>query len=132
MKLFIDTNYIVSLVNNNDSLHNRAKELKEILTNNNCFISNLIISEIVTVIGNRINTKTAIKTYNTIINLCTILNEYEIKNFNNKVMELYEKYDNKLSFKDCSNIVLMRENNIKRIITFDKEFKRSNEIEIIK
>ena len=131
MKIFLDTSFIVAFVNDNDSLHEKALELKDIFQNNDCYISNLIIREIVTVIGNRIDTETAINTYNIIINLCTILEEHEIREFNNKVMELYEIFNNKLSFVDCSNIVLMRENTIKQILTFDKQFKRTNEIEVI-
>ena len=65
-----------------------------------------------------------------------LIREYnDIKNFNFKTIRNYEKYNsnekNKLSFTDCSIITIMEELGIKKLISYDKEFRRCENIELI-
>ncbi|OED30409.1 type II toxin-antitoxin system VapC family toxin [Methanosphaera sp. WGK6] len=132
-KIFLDSSFIIALVNENDDLHEKAKELvkTKILQENEIYISNLIINEVITVVGNIINTNVAIDTYNLLVELCIILNEYKENNFNNNVINYYSFYKNKLSFVDCSRLELMKIYDIPYLVSYDKEFKRVNEIELI-
>ena len=43
---------------------------------------------------------------------------------NKKFVAIYEKYDAKLSFTDCSIITSMLSENIDNLISFDDEFKK--------
>lgn len=133
MKIFLDTSFIVALVNDNDELHEKALQLKNrgILDQNDCYVSNLVISEVVTVVGNRLGSSISVLTYSLLLELCFLLNEYTNRNFNNDVMFIYEKYENKFSFVDCSIIELMEENNINNLISYDKEFRNVDNINVI-
>ena len=68
-KLFLDSSFILALINSNDSLHNRALELKDILDENDCYISNLIINEVITIIGNKMGLDVALQSYDLLTNL---------------------------------------------------------------
>jgi predicted nucleic acid-binding protein len=51
MKVFLDSSFIIALIINNDELHDSSKTLKEKgIFDNTCYVSNLIVNEIVTVI----------------------------------------------------------------------------------
>lgn len=126
MKIFIDSTFIISLLNNNDPYHESAINIvndEELLKTNNLFTSNLVLDEIVSVIGAKLGLEAAINAYDLLNDNCTILNEYEIKNFNEKVMDVYRSTEAKLSFTDCSIIVVLKEFDIDSLVSFDKEFK---------
>ena len=48
-----------------------------------------------------------------------------------KVIDTYSNYNTKLSFTDAAVLEIMAEHNIPNLVTFDKEFKRCKEINII-
>ena len=133
MKVFLDSSFLIAYILEGDSCFNRASELeKEGIFNNECYISNLIINEIVTVIGNKGTLQDVINNYNAFKDNFIILDEYEIANFNDSVMNIYKKYDTKLSFTDCAILVTMKQHNIENLVSFDKEFKRVKNINLIK
>lgn len=131
MKVFLDSSYIIAYAVPNDSLHKKALLLEDIILNNDCYISNYIINEVITVIGNKTNLEIAKNIYYSLTDEFKILNEYEIENFNKNVMKIYEKYNTKLSFTDSSIIELMNKNKIKNLLTFDNYFKNVENINLI-
>ena len=131
MKYFVDSSYIIALIKEDDSLHNESLKFLDILDSNECYINKLIISEVITVIGNKTDLKTASETYNLLNSTFNIINDCYIKNFNEKTMLYYEKFNTKLSFTDCSIITCMESENIKNLISFDNEFKKVNSINLI-
>lgn len=131
MKYFVDSSYIIALVKEDDSLHEKSLEFLDLLDSNECYINDLIISEVVTVIGNKINLKTASLAYNILNSTFNIINNCSIKNFNDITMIHYEKFNTKLSFTDCSIITCMESENIENLISFDNEFKNVNLINLI-
>ena len=132
MKIFLDTSFLVAYAVKTDDNNDHAIELrKKGIFDNECFVSNLIINEIITVIGNKKDSKTAIRTYETIKDNCTVINEYNTPNFNEKVVKTYKKYDTYLSFTDSSIVEVMKENNINKLVSFDKYFDNVDEIERI-
>lgn len=124
MKIFLDSSFIIALINDKDSLHKKALEFVELTEANECYISNLIINEVITVIGNKLSLEVAISSYDLLTSVFNIVNEYDVSDFNYNNMLVYESYNTKLSFTDSSIILLMEEFNIDNLITFDKEFKR--------
>ena len=133
MKLFLDSSFLLSYSLKDGSNSNKTyKMYKEGIFDNECYISNLVINEIVTVIGNKGTLQEAVTNYYAFKDNFNIINEYEIANFNDKVMKTYKKYDTKLSFTDCSILEVMKEKEIKNLVTFDKEFKRVKNINLIK
>lgn len=131
MKYFLDSSFIIALVNDNDSLHEKALKYIELTETNDCFISNFIINEVITVIGNKLGLKIAISTFNLLINVFNIINKYDNSNFNSSNMLIYEEYNTKLSYTDSSIIYIMKEEGIDNLISFDKEFKKVEGINLI-
>ena len=131
MKIFLDSSFIIALVNDNDSLHKQALEYLELTESNECYISNLIINEVITVIGNKLGLEIAISTYDLLISVFNIVDEYDLVDFNSNVMLLYENYNTKLSFTDSSIIYIMEEEGIDNLLSFDNEFKRVDSIKLI-
>lgn len=131
MKIFVDSSFIIALVNENDSLHESSLEYIDLIEKNECYISNLVINEVITVIGNKIDLETAISAFDLINDIFHVINEYEIKDFNSNTLLIYEKHGTKLSFTDCSLIVDMHYHKIENLLSFDKEFKKAEGINLI-
>lgn len=131
MKIFIDSSFLIALINENDSLHEKSLQYLDLIEKNDCYISNLIINEVITVIGNKIDLKTAISAFNLLYDIFHLIDEYENKDFNSYVMLVYEKFNAKLSFTDSSVIVNMHNEGIENLLSFDNEFKRVKDINLI-
>ena len=133
MKVFLDSSFIISFALKNDENHEKAKILieEENIWQQECYISNNVINEVITVIGNKLDLNIAKETYYILQDNFTIVNEQEIDNFNNKVMAIYEEYDTKLSFTDSSILLLMDYYDIDTLVSFNKEFKKNEEINLI-
>lgn len=131
MKIFVDSSYIIALIKEDDSLHDDALKFLNLLDSNDCYINDLIINEVVTVIGNKTDLKTASGVYNLLNSTFNVVDICSIKNFNDKTMIYYEKYDTKLSFTDCSIITSMLSENINNLVSFDDEFKKVEGINLI-
>lgn len=138
-KFLLDTNFIVSSILPNDELHKKAVELEmeqNITSSNKCYVSNQIITEVMNILGQKDSVQIAKDTYHMITDNFTILNEYEISNFNDIVFENYLKLNennkkHKLGFTDCSIITIAELYSLDGIVTFDKEFLKNQTIKII-
>lgn len=131
MKIFLDSSFLIALINDNDSLHKKALEYVELTEDNDCYISNLIINEVITVIGNKLGLSVAISSYDLLTSVFNIINEYDLKDFNYNTMLFYETYKTKLSFTDSSILLVMEKKGISNLLSFDKEFKRVENINLI-
>lgn len=136
MKYFLDTSFIMALVLNSDANYNKAVKLDYIL-NEKCFINNNVLNEVLTLTGRKININSAKEIYYNLIDSFEVLNEYDILNYNSETFKIFEKYiginsnKTKLSFTDSSIILTMKEFEIDSLVTFDKEFKRIEDINLI-
>lgn len=133
INIFLDSSFIISFALENDENRNKAKILieQEDIWEQECYISNHIINEVITVIGNKSNLNLAKETYYILKDNFTILNEQEIDNFYDKVMDIYEEYDIKLSLTDASILLLMEYYDIPTLVSFDDGFKKNEEINLI-
>ena len=84
----------------------------------------MIINEVITVIGDEIDLKTAISTFNLLYDIFSIIDEYEDNDFNFDNMMIYEKYQGRLSLTDCSIILDMHNNDIENLIALIMNSKR--------
>lgn len=136
MKYFLDTSFIMALVLNSDANYNKAVKLDYIL-NEKCFINNNVLNEVLTLTGRKINIDSAKEIYYNLIDSFEVLDEYDILNYNSENFKIFEKYiginsnKTKLSFTDSSIILTMKEFEIDSLVTFDKEFKRIEDINLI-
>lgn len=135
-KYFLDTSFILALILDNDSNYYKALNHENIL-HKKCYINHNVLNEVLTLIGRKVNVETAKEVYYTLIDNFILLNEYNIPNYNNKTFSIFEKYlgkksnKTKLSFTDSSILVTMAEFDIKNLVSFDEEFKRVKNIELI-
>lgn len=132
-KIFIDTNFIVAIFREIEENHELAVKTCETLLNNyECCISNSIITEVVTIIMMRTkNLNLTRNAYYFMIDNFTILNEYDIDKYNDKVFKVFEKYNTNrfnLGFVDCSIVVISGYYDMDYVVSFDKKFKLFEEI----
>lgn len=136
MKYFLDTSFIMALVLDSDSNHEKALKLVYVL-NEECYINNNVLNEVLTLTGRRLSIDAAREIYYGLIDTFTILNEYDINNYNNKNFEIFEEFvgsnskKTKLSFTDSSIVLTMKEHDISNLLSFDDEFKKVGEIKLI-
>ena len=136
MKYFLDTSFIMGLININDSLHSNSLNLKDVFLED-CYINNNILNEVLTLSGRKLSIDSAREVYYALIDNCKVINEYEISNYESKAFNVFETYvgvnsnKTKLSFTDSSIIVSMREYGIANLVSFDEEFKRVRDINLI-
>ncbi len=136
-KIFIDANFIITIFREIEENHESAVKIcQKILKNHKCYISNSIITEVATIIMMRTkNLNLTRKAYYFMVDNFTILNEYDIDKYNDKVFKIFEKYNSNkfnLGFVDCSMVVLSEYYDIDYIISFDKNFKLFEEIKLYK
>ncbi len=127
-KYFLDTNFIVAIfreIEENNEL--AVSTCEELLSNHECYISNLVFNEIITILMMRTkDMNLTTKAYYFLKDNMTIINEYEIDRFNESVFEMFRKYNSKsfrVGFTDCSIAFLYRHYDLDYIVTFDKDFK---------
>jgi len=118
--MFIDSSYLIGLINDNDQYHKRAIELAETVEKNKLMITTLHLSEIITGIGKISGGKVS----NEVLEY--ILDNYTIVDGTLKLCiaskDSYLKYDGTLSLADAVAITVMKEKNIYEIVSFDSDF----------
>ncbi len=124
--IFADSSYFIALAREKDRWHNDALGLAEKIQES-LLISELIISESITLIGSYEGGKAGKILYEYFEDNCKIefINEEMLK----KSMEIFLKYNGSISLADASSIEIMKKHKIKKIISFDRDFDKVNEIE---
>ena len=133
-KILLDSSFIIAIFRKNDPIHQRAIENKEVL-DNDCYISNGIISEVITILGLKTKDIELVRlAYNYMKDNFTIINESDINMYTDNVFEIFEKYNKnrfKLGFIDCSEVIIYEYYNLDYVASFDGEFKLFDEINLL-
>ena len=134
-KIFIDANFIIAIFREIENNHEIAFKTCETLLNTcDCYISNSIISEVITIMMMRTkNIELTSKAYYFMLDNFKVLNELDIPNYNTKVFKLFEKYNNNrfnLGYVDCSIPVICDYYGLDCVVTFDKNFSLFSEIKL--
>jgi len=124
--IFADSSYFIALAREKDRWHKDALELAEKIQES-LLISELIISESITLIGSFKGGKAGKILYEYFEDNCKIefINEEMLK----RSMEIFLKYNGSISLADASSIEIMKKHRVKKIISFDSDFDKVNEIE---
>lgn len=134
MKILLDSSFIIAIFRRNDSLHQRAIENKSILEND-CYISNGIISEVITILGQKTKDMALARlAYNYMKDNFTVIDESDINMYNDNVFAIFEKYNKnkfRLGFIDCSEVVIYKSYGLDYVASFDGEFEQFEEINLI-
>jgi len=132
MAILLDSSFIIAFDNEDDVHHKTAIELWkniEKLKFGQYFISDYLFDEIIAVSLRKTNKDDTIKLGEKIMKSPSM---FHIDNhIFNKTWKIFKKINLNLSFTDCTNLFLMDLTGSKYIATFDKEFKKVKEIEVI-
>lgn len=135
-KYFLDANFIISIFREIEKHHELSvKTCSELLKNHECYINNSVLNEIITVLMMRTkNMELTTKAYYFMKDNLIILDESEINNFNDNVFEIFKKYNSKtfkVSFIDCSIVLVSKYYGLDYIVTYDKNFKLFENINLL-
>lgn len=133
-KLLIDSSFIIALFRRNDGLHQKAIKNKDILKNNDCYITDGILAEVMTIIGQKTKDIALVRiVYNYLKDNFTIIHESEINMYNDNVFAVFEKYNQnsfKVGFIDCSQVIIYNNYNLDYVVSLDNGFRLFEEIEL--
>lgn len=132
--IFLDSSAIISYKNADDVNHKKALDIFQKLNSGEYgigVISEFVFSEVTTVLALRKSMEAAKEVGNVLLEA----KEIEIM----KASEVFERswyiFTNQkntaLSFVDASNLACMEKKKIKKIATFDKDFLKRNEVEVV-
>jgi len=132
MAILIDTNIFVALSNNRDVNHQRAETLIERSSGGEfgkAYTSDYIFDETVTTAFVRTkNRKKSIELGESILDSEVDMLPVDRQAFE-IAWELFKKYG--FSFTDCSSLAIMKLYGIKKLMTFDREFKRIGWVDVV-
>jgi len=132
--IFLDTNFLIAYYNKNDAHHDKSLSIMESLVSGEygeLFISDYIFDEFVTVALSRLKDLAKVINIGNDVEFFTHRINIEEETFE-KAWEIFrEQKDTEFSFTDCTILALMKEEGIKYIATFDIDFKKIKDINII-
>lgn len=132
MSVFLDSSYLIAITNERDIYHEHALRISDVIKVREfgeIFISTYVFDETVTYILGKQGHSKAVETGKLLLDSgISVLNVNE--DLFNEAWELFKERKN-ISFTDCTIVKLMRENNIKNLASFDKEFLQFNEINVL-
>jgi predicted nucleic acid-binding protein len=123
-RIFVDTNFFVALFYPNDTLHERCMQFATQLQERNArlVISNLVFSEIVTVLSMRCGRLIGCVVGEELMRSPAIEVVYIDEALHEHAWMLFQEIENKnVSFVDCSSVAVMENESINTIVTFDEK-----------
>ena len=133
MTIFLDSSILCAYANLDDVHHKTSVSLvKDTLSGKygKCVITDYIMDETLTVLQRKSNKKTAIELGKFILDSEFLIAEIDKQTFQ-KAWEIFQQ-DNNFSFTDCTILAFMWTFGINQIATFDKEFSKISNIEVVK
>ncbi len=124
MTVCVDASAVVSLFDENDPNHKRAKKLASKLVSVERIVSNFVFAEIVTILSQKIGKQASIDAGNYLNHEFTMIRlDPEIEN---SAWEIFKKQTSKnVSFVDCTIIALYKDGAFDKVFTFDTDFKKN-------
>lgn len=119
--IFVDSSYLIALVDEADSWHRRALKVSKDLPAGG-IISDYVLLEAVTIIGHRGGGKAGRDLYESLMDNFQVV--YLDKDLLGGSMDVYLEYDGMLSVADAVSVEIMRRRGIKRVVSFDKDFDK--------
>ena len=127
--LFIDTCYLLSLINVMEKNHEKAIQLLEYIDEEETLINSTVLLEML----NRLKKKRYEKHRNTIIDLLYGMDNihYLTTEDYDNALEICKNYGFSINFSDCTILESMKQYNINSIVSFDSDFDKADEIKRI-
>ncbi len=124
--IMVDSSYFIGLIDQRDKWHKNAVNLKDYIGKEKKNVTDLIISEVLTVIGKRKGGKEGHILYQYFKDNCKIL--YPTEEDIDNAESIYLKYNGKLSLADSLTIHYMNKLSIQAIVSFDSDFDKVDNI----
>jgi predicted nucleic acid-binding protein len=124
-KVFLDTSFVVALVNEKDQHHARATELSETFDGQPLIVTDAVLLEV----GNALARKFKEQAVEVITDFLTS-DEVEVVSMDadlfRRALELYQTHKDKAwGLTDCTSFVVMRERGIVDALTYDGDFRQA-------
>ncbi|QOV22663.1 type II toxin-antitoxin system VapC family toxin [Anabaenopsis elenkinii] len=134
-KIFADTGYWIALLNPDDDLHQKAKEIANRINNIDLVTSEMVFTELL----NAFSAKGVFYKQKVVkfINYCFDNPEIEVviqtDNLFKRGLELYsQRLDQAWSMTDCTSFCIMSEKNILEALAYDKHFEQAGFISLLR
>ncbi len=130
--IFIDANILLALDNSRDVRYNDAHELWseiESLKFGEYFTSDYVFNEVVGVTFRKRGKKDAERLGDQVLQSIFIVNVDD--DILSNAWAMFKNSDLALNLVDCSNIAVLKAFGMRVIATFDKEFRKVNELEVL-
>lgn len=125
--IFVDTSFLIALLISTDHFHERALEISETI-NERKVINNIVLNETLNAFSGK-GGKIGKDLYNIILEMFDV--EYLSPVDYEKAMDLFLHYDSSINYSDCTILTTMFQNNINRIVSFDRDFEKIEMINLI-
>ncbi|MBI3412702.1 MAG: type II toxin-antitoxin system VapC family toxin [Candidatus Aenigmarchaeota archaeon] len=132
--IILDSSFIVAYYNTADNNHKKAVEVMKVLgagEYGDILITDYVFDETVTVAFVRLKSlRKTVEIGDDMGRFAKII--YIEKGVFEGAWELFKnQLDTKFSFTDCSSLAIMKKEGINNIVTFDEDFKKIKEIEVV-
>ena len=124
--IIVDSSYFIGLVDKRDQWHKNALALKKYFESEEVVITDLIVSEVLTEIGQRKGGKEGHLIYQFFKDNCKII--YSTEQDFESAEKIYLNFDGKLSISDSLAVHYIYEMAINKIISFDSDFDKIKNI----
>src|ERR1043165_8777410 len=124
-RIFLDTSFVIALINEKDQYRNQAEALSLRFANSALLTTSAVLLEIGNALAKDFRAEAL-----SIIKVLSHSSRVEVIEIDSDLMEkglaVYEKYSEKRwGLVDCISFVVMRETNITQVLTFDKDFEQA-------
>ncbi|PSB11088.1 PIN domain nuclease [filamentous cyanobacterium CCP1] len=124
-RIFVDSGFVIALINQRDQYHNQALQLADRFENSPLLTTDAVLLEIGNALSRSHKQEAA-----AIIEYFLTSVEVEVVHLNarllNQALVLYRKYQDKAwSLVDCLSFVVMQEADIVQVLSFDQHFTQA-------
>lgn len=125
MKIFIDTSYIIAIINERDQYHNQALNLANLYMNRSIIVTDSIILEIANSLSRRYKAE-AIQIIEEFLSSENVeVVRLTIDTFE-RAFNLYKtRQDKEWGLVDCISFIVMKDGSVSEVLTFDQHFSQA-------
>lgn len=129
-RIFVDTSFVLALINERDQYHDQAEKLSHKFENSPLITTDAVLLEIGNAMAKDFREEAV-----EIIKVLRSSNRVEIIEIGERLfergLEIYDKYSDKTwGLVDCISFIVMQENGITEALTFDGDFTQAGFIVI--
>lgn len=125
--IFLDTSYIIALLNKNTTKYKEALEISKCLQNEQKIINSTVLLELI----NGLKKSYYTNKRENIIKKLLHMDKIHYLNYQDymKSLEIYKQFNYSINYNDCTILKTMTDYNITKIASFDDDFDKINGID---